>query len=79
MVDLGRARQILAGMNYLTEHDIIHRDLALRNVLVSKDVEGKYIVKVGDFGMSKRAFQDDKSRQAKPVKWSAPEVMNTSC
>jgi serine/threonine protein kinase len=40
------------GMQYLASQGIIHRDLALRNLLVSSSAEhgAKYIVKVADFG-----------------------------
>ncbi len=65
-------------MNYLTEHHVVHRDLALRNILVSQDVDGKYVVKVGDFGMSKSGLNDDDKTgapQQKPIRWSAPEVL----
>lgn len=35
---------------YLESKNIIHRDLALRNLLVDEGRGGKYVVKVGDFG-----------------------------
>jgi serine/threonine protein kinase len=70
------AQQAASGMIYLEENSIIHRDFALRNLLVNK-TDGKYTVKVSDFGMSKLTergyyLSDDK---AIPVKWSAPEVI----
>lgn len=40
-----------SGMLHLSIKGIIHRDLALRNLLISKQSE-KYIVKVSDFGTS---------------------------
>lgn len=36
---------------YLQQNDIIHRDLALRNILVDKEDE-KIILKISDLGMS---------------------------
>jgi RIO-like serine/threonine protein kinase len=44
------ARGIAAGMAHLSTEGIIHRDLAVRNVLISKDGAPK----VADFGMSRR-------------------------
>jgi serine/threonine protein kinase len=65
-------------MHYLEEHNVIHRDLALRNLLVSK-VDGAYTVKVTDFGMSRSTEQGyyKTDNQTIPVKWSAPEVGNS--
>jgi serine/threonine protein kinase len=73
--NLIRAAHTISGMHYLEQNNVIHRDLSLRNLLVSK-VDGKYIVKVTDFGMS-RSTEEGYYRteeQAIPVKWSAPEV-----
>lgn len=46
------AKQAAAGMNELASQNIIHRDLALRNLLVTQEQE-QYVVKVGDFGLSR--------------------------
>jgi serine/threonine protein kinase len=78
-------------MHYLETKNIIHRDLALRNLLVTtqgSDVQ-KYLVKVGDFGLSKETnegiYQASSTKtipgnifvihspQYVLVKWSAPE------
>ncbi len=48
-----RVKHALAGMNYLANNEIVHRDLALRNLLVGFDQNRNYLVKVGDFGMSR--------------------------
>ena len=45
------AKGAAAGMKYLEALKYIHRDLALRNLLVSKDENNKFIVKVSDFGI----------------------------
>ena len=39
-------RQIAGAINHLHEHNIIHRDIAARNILLSNGV-----AKVSDFGM----------------------------
>ena len=61
-------------MKYLESQNILHRDLALRNLLVSGE-EGNYIVKVSDFGLSRNIDDYYKSENINvPVKWTAPEV-----
>ena len=75
-------RQILAGLSYLHGQDIIHRDIKGANVLV----DNKGIIKISDFGISKRdeasaLFQGVKAgAKNRPslqgsVFWMAPEVV----
>ena len=74
---LNMAKQIAAGMAYLEEKQIIHRDLALRNILCKIEMTG-VTCKVADFGLS-RTTQDGTykihSENPLPVKWSAPELI----
>ncbi|XP_023344030.1 tyrosine-protein kinase SRK2 isoform X2 [Eurytemora carolleeae] len=64
--------EIALGMKYLSSQNIIHRDLAGRNVLVDKYERAK----VADFGLA-RDQQDDQRREEKiPIRWSPPEVFN---
>jgi serine/threonine protein kinase len=69
------AKHTIAGMLYLSQNNIVHRDLALRNLLVCK-IDGKYCVKVSDFGLSRSAEKGYYQSHDKtiPIKWSAPEV-----
>lgn len=66
------------GVLHLHTANILHCDLACRNLLYS--VRGlDYNVKVSDFGLS-RVLGDNQSYYAKddikfPVKWSSPEVI----
>ncbi|PPQ86844.1 hypothetical protein CVT25_012563 [Psilocybe cyanescens] len=71
-------RQILQGLNYLHERDIIHRDIKGANILV----DNKGGIKISDFGISKKV--DDNlltgNRINRPslqgsVFWMAPEVV----
>ena len=68
-------------MAYLHEMNIIHCDLALRNLLVSSGTGGKeYMVKVTDFGMSKTLtnvgmYSRIDDNETLPIKWTALEVL----
>ena len=59
--------QISAGMKYLEEIQVIHRDLSARNVLVGKD----NLVKIGDFGLSQKLLDGVliNNKVELPVKW----------
>ncbi len=70
-------RQILIGLNYLHDKNIIHRDIKGANVLI--DLKGG--VKITDFGISKKVNADllnSNTRRASmqgSVYWMAPEVV----
>lgn len=63
------------GMAYLQSKKIVHRDLALRNILVESDD----CVKISDFGLAQTVENDyyrmiNAQRQL-PIMWYAPETM----
>ena len=63
-------------MSYLEENHIVHRDLALRNVLVTRDAQGKYVAKISDFGLSRITEQEYRTNdKTMPVKWTAIEAI----
>ena len=68
------ASQVAAGMAYLEEQNVLHRDLGARNILVSE----RLICKVGNFEM---AQVDEGMMYVRPsieifaIKWAAPEVI----
>jgi len=70
------SKQITAGMQYLEQKKIVHRDLALRNILVATNSESKYVAKITDFGLS-RSLENNVyySQENIPVKWSSPEAL----
>ena len=63
-------------MRYLADMGIVHRDLAARNLLLTQSCLGSYLVKVSDFGLSRKASKDGYYMRSKDsiqsVKWSAP-------
>lgn len=68
------AYQIAAGMNYLGTKNVIHRNLAARNVLLQNSQQ----IKICDFGLAKLLQKEQDmyvSRQTVkfPSKWYAPE------
>jgi len=52
------ARDVVAGVHFLHSSNVVHADIALRNVLVSlrSDGEAKYTAKVNDFGLSRSLY-----------------------
>lgn len=74
---LSVARQITAGMEFLSQKGFVHRDLAARNVLVGDNKA----VKIGDFGLARYIYHDTNKiyvtrRGGKlPLRWMSPEAI----
>ncbi|XP_054598946.1 protein-tyrosine kinase 2-beta isoform X1 [Nothobranchius furzeri] len=67
--------QICKALAYLEGLNMVHRDIAVRNILVASPES----VKLGDFGLSR--YVDDQeyykaSVSRLPIKWMAPESIN---
>ena len=62
-------------LHFYTSFQLVHRDLATRNVLVGHD----YVIKVADFGFTRSGGKNDyykmKTDGLMPVKWMAPESL----
>jgi len=68
---------IARGMLHLHLENIIHRDLATRNVLLTISLEPK----ISDFGMSRVNLNEDANKtdtNVGPLKWMAPECIKHS-
>ncbi|ELR16409.1 protein kinase domain containing protein [Acanthamoeba castellanii str. Neff] len=69
-----------AGMTHLHAENILHCDLARRNILVTTS-NGEYQAKVTDFGLSKRVTSGrvrhsfSHSQACGPIKWMSPEAL----
>ncbi|PIC29252.1 hypothetical protein B9Z55_020901 [Caenorhabditis nigoni] len=71
------AYQISKGMEHLTNIPCVHRDLALRNVLITE----RKIIRIGDFGLAMK-YEDKDYLSKSPIpknripSHSAPEIIN---
>ncbi|XP_067929822.1 hepatocyte growth factor receptor-like [Watersipora subatra] len=68
--------QIANGMSYLAKERFVHRDLATRNCMV----DGSFIVKISDFGMSRDIYERnyysmEAMNKPVPLKWMAVESL----
>ncbi|CAI0583451.1 unnamed protein product [Linum tenue] len=65
-------RQILHGLKYLHDLNVVHRDIKCANILV--DASGS--VKLADFGLAKATKLNDVKSCKGTAFWMAPEVVN---
>lgn len=74
---VGMALDAAAGILHLHAEHIIHRDLALRNMLVGRD----WRVRMADFGLARMMPKDTYAKtrgNIGAVRWLAPEVISKS-
>lgn len=69
------AIDVAAGLDYLAQNHYVHRDLATRNCLVSRNLQ----VKISDFGLSQDIYTTDYFRMGDmellPIRWMPPEAI----
>eukprot|EP00027_Filamoeba_sp_ATCC50430_P003191 CAMPEP_0168556050 /NCGR_PEP_ID=MMETSP0413-20121227/8671_1 /TAXON_ID=136452 /ORGANISM="Filamoeba nolandi, Strain NC-AS-23-1" /LENGTH=794 /DNA_ID=CAMNT_0008586961 /DNA_START=168 /DNA_END=2549 /DNA_ORIENTATION=+ len=71
---------ITSGMSHLHHENILHCDLACRNLLVDRKGTNDFLVKITDFGLAHTVntdsdIYDASSASVVPIRWSAPEVL----
>lgn len=65
-------RQILHGLKYLHDQNVVHRDIKCANILVHANGS----VKLADFGLAKATKLNDAKSFKGTALWMAPEVVN---
>lgn len=67
--------QVAAGMEYLSSHHVVHKDLAARNILVYD----KLNVKILDLGLFREVYSADYYKlmgtSPFPIRWMSPEAI----
>lgn len=65
--------QIIDALSYMKNQNILHRDIKLENIMLSKD----YQIKVGDFSLSKRIDKKSKfiTTRSGTLPYLAPECV----
>ncbi|XP_019750201.1 tyrosine-protein kinase transmembrane receptor ROR2 isoform X2 [Hippocampus comes] len=67
--------QIAAGMEYLSSHQVVHKDLAARNILVFD----KLSIKILDLGLFRDVYSADyynlMGTSPFPIRWMSPEAL----
>jgi serine/threonine protein kinase len=74
--------EIANGMEYLAKLNIVHNDLATRNVLLASNNDNEFTTKISDFGLARKLNKVDSKLGytidysiGGPFLWSSPEVL----
>jgi serine/threonine protein kinase len=63
---------MLLGVKYLHDRNILHRDLSINNVFLTKDGD----VKIGDFGSAKFMTRKNYKTITGTAHYMSPEILN---
>lgn len=66
--------QLLCGLSYLHNSNFIHYDITPNNVLVTKDENGEFVVKITDFGLTEQ-FEPADTHFAGTLNFMSPEMI----
>lgn len=70
------AKDVASGLMHLHSNNVIHRDIAARNIFL----DGEFRAKLGDMGLA-RTLDDDRTyhsvnvQRPRPLRWEAPETL----
>jgi serine/threonine protein kinase len=69
--------QLIDATRYLHHHNVIHRDLKLGNLFLSKDMT----IKLGDFGLAAQLTESGERKKTicGTPNYIAPEVLDNKC
>jgi serine/threonine protein kinase len=68
----GYLLQLVEGLKYMHDQHIIHRDLKLRNLFLTEDMQ----VKIGDFGLAARVEGTKRRTICGTPNYMSPEILN---
>lgn len=67
--------QVATGMEYLSSHFFVHKDLAARNIIIGEQLR----VKISDLGLSREIYAADyfrvQNKSLLPIRWMPPEAI----
>ena len=66
------------ALKYLHDHEIIHRDVKLENVMLTSTSEQSCEAKLTDFGLALKLNQVDRAKPAGTLGYAAPEIITGS-
>ncbi|KAI8983021.1 kinase-like domain-containing protein [Pilobolus umbonatus] len=71
--------QLLLAVKWLHEHNIVHRDLKLENILIHNDINGQPLLKITDFGLARIVDPNSPllTTRCGSEEYAAPEIVQS--
>lgn len=67
----------MAGLEYVHQNNIIHRDIKLENIFLKKISNNSYICKIGDFGLARPIGNEENAGTNCGTEiYMAPEILS---